>query len=107
MRIRDLVVSSYGRALRKGWWDTAPSVPEKLALVHSEVSEALEAYRDGAMHTTVTETGKPEGFATELADVVIRIADLCGHLGIDLESAVEQKAAYNETRPYRHGGKKA
>lgn len=36
--------------------------------------------------------------AVELADAVIRIADLCGHLGIDLEAAIDLKMAYNETR---------
>lgn len=46
---------------------------------------------------------KPEGVAVELADAVIRIADLCGHLGIDLEAAIDLKMAYNETRPFKHG----
>ena len=81
-------------------------MPEKLALIHSEISEALEDYRDGLMETTV-HAGKPEGFSIELADAVIRIFDLCGHLGIDLGEAVELKSAYNEMRPHRHGGKKA
>lgn len=48
---------------------------------------------------------KPEGVAVELADAVIRIADLCGHLGIDLEEVIEIKMAYNEGRPYKHGKK--
>jgi hypothetical protein len=38
---------------------------------------------------------------------VIRILDLCGALGIDLEEAMRMKHEYNKTRPYRHGGKKA
>ena len=48
---------------------------------------------------------KPEGFASELADVVIRVADVCGRLGLDLEAAVVEKMTYNATRPRRHGGK--
>lgn len=47
--------------------------------------------------------GKPEGIAVELADAVIRIADLCGALGIDLEEVIAKKMGYNESRPYRHG----
>lgn len=46
---------------------------------------------------------KPEGAAVELADAVIRIADLCGHLGIDLDAVIEEKMAYNADRPYKHG----
>lgn len=46
---------------------------------------------------------KPEGVAVELADAVIRIADLCGYLGIDLDTVISEKMAYNETRPFKHG----
>ena len=91
----------------KGWWEQ-PSVPEKLALVHSEVSEALEEYRNDRMDVWVMEgSKKPEGFGIELADAMIRIMDLAGYLDIDLEELIEKKMSYNETRPYRHGGKKA
>lgn len=50
---------------------------------------------------------KPEGRLFELADAVIRIADYCGKHGYDLQTAIKTKMAYNETRPYRHGGKLA
>ena len=46
---------------------------------------------------------KPEGVAVELADAVIRIADLCGHLGIDLDAVIRLKMTYNEGRPHKHG----
>jgi len=49
---------------------------------------------------------KPEGVPSELADAVIRIADLCGYYGINLEKAIEEKMSYNEKREYKHGGKK-
>lgn len=108
--IDDLVDESFDTAREKGWWeDDAPNIPEKLALIHSEVSEALEDYRTGASPTQVrtAENGKPEGFGIELADTIIRIADLCGYLGIDLTAMLQMKMAYNKGRPYRHGGKKA
>lgn len=67
------------------------------------MSEALEAYRDDEMTTTLSEKGKPEGLPSELADIVIRVADFAEHLGIDLEEEIRVKAAYNETRPPKHG----
>jgi NTP pyrophosphatase (non-canonical NTP hydrolase) len=102
-------------ARRKGWYEgqTGPDdmlepsrIPEKLALIHSEVSEALEAFRSDDMAARVGENGKPEGFAVELADVVIRCFDLAGALGINLEAAIHVKHEYNCTRPHRHGGKR-
>lgn len=53
------------------------------------------------------EFSKMEGIPSELADVVIRVMDMCEQYGIDLESAIAEKHTYNLTRPYRHGGKKA
>lgn len=112
MDIRSLVKECYTTALAHGWWegyvDRKKTIPEKLALIHSEVSEALEDYRNGDMAEAYHgHTGKPLGFPSELADIVIRVADLAGALGIDLEKAVVEKMAYNEKRPYRHGGKRA
>lgn len=71
------------------------------------MSEALEDWRVGAMETTFNENGKPAGFAIELADVLIRVADLAGRLNLNLEEAVAAKLAYNKNCPYRHGGKRA
>lgn len=97
-------------AVNNGWWIDADMkiVPEKLALIHAEISEALEEYRDGRMETWYADgSAKPEGFGVELADAIIRILDLCGYLGIDVGELVELKHGYNRTRPFRHGGKLA
>ena len=108
MDIKTLIHKSHKTATEKGWWDPPKrEIPELLALIHSEVSEALEAYRIGEIDTAWYEgNGKPEGFVIELADTVIRIAELCGEFGLDLESALTEKMAYNKTRPYRHGNKR-
>lgn|SRR6266498_4798570 len=93
-------------AVEKGWWEGEPNIPEKLMLIVSEASEALEDYRNGKDLTETTYTnGKPEGFPTELSDIVIRVLDLAGYLGIDMASAIAEKHNFNITRSYKHGGK--
>lgn len=82
-------------AVSKGWWDTPREIPELLCLVHSEVSEALEAFRHGDVLN----------FNEELADTLIRIFDIAGEYSIDLDKAVKVKMEINRNRPYRHGGK--
>lgn len=71
------------------------NVGEKLALVHSEVSEALEAYRKD-----LPDDHLPDrlGIEVELADAVIRIMGLASHLSLDVAGAIIEKAAYNDTR---------
>lgn len=121
--ISDWINACHGLSMEKGWYEgqlgihankqgsrlilNERFVPEKLCLIHSEVSEALECYRNSEMRTNVGSHGKPEGFPAELADVVIRCFDLAGAMGIDLEKEIEQKHEFNKTRPYRHGGKTA
>lgn len=95
-----------------GWHEDGETnlVPVKLALIHSEVSEALEEYRNGDItgREIYYNSGslKPEGFGIELADIVIRVLDLAESLGIDMEECLELKMKYNESRPYKHGGKR-
>lgn len=105
-------------AVEHGWWDDEENdnIPTKIALMHSELSEALEEYRDGRMdlwrrHFS-DEDGvphvheKPEGFGVELADLVIRVFDLAGRLGLDMGALIELKMEYNRGRPHKHGGRR-
>lgn len=116
MTISELVARAHDNAVKHGFWNPAPEFGTAIALIHSELSESLEEARAGKPELyfkevngfTVTDATerrreKPEGVAVELADAVIRIADLCGHLGIDLEAAIALKMDYNETRPFKHG----
>ncbi|MDR1631224.1 MAG: hypothetical protein LBS36_13585 [Oscillospiraceae bacterium] len=118
--INQLAKEIHENAVEKGWWEEEPSFAEIIALCHSELSEALEEYRDGNPNlyckTQKTEdcicdcescdVVKPEGIAVELADCVIRILDWCGKEGIDMNAIINTKHQYNKTRPYRHGGKR-
>jgi hypothetical protein len=71
------------------------NVPEMLCLIHSEISEALEGYRKNLMDDKLPHRKMIE---VELADALIRIADLAGYLNLDLGGAYVEKLLYNETR---------
>ena len=95
MLLKDLSIAIHDNAVKHGWWDTQRPIPELLCLVHSEVSEALEAYR----------IGNRPNFEEELADIIIRVLDMAEGLAIDLEDAILKKHAVNIKRSYRHGNK--
>ena len=111
--IKELSIVAHQIAKEHGWWDGKPREFAELSmLIVCEVSEAVEEYRNGhepqETYYSKDKQGndKMEGIPSELADIVIRVADMCGHYGIDLEKAILEKIEYNKSRPYKHGNKK-
>lgn len=85
---------------------------QKLDLIHEELCEALAEIRDNDAsngrpwsenYRKPERPDKPEGFPSEIADVVIRCMDLAGIVGFDLEDAVLEKLMFNLSRSKRHG----
>lgn len=133
MTLNKWVKEIHENAVAHGWWDDPRSFGDIVALCHSELSEALEEFREGRNETWYEclnhEAGclygerctgcgisskdspchyrskKPEGIEVELADCIIRILDYCGHAGIDIDECIAIKHEYNKTRSYKHGGK--
>lgn len=127
MNINTLIELSHATAKEKGFWDSERNLPELLMLTVSELSEALEALRKEHKsspdivtslynsyvedpHPMDIETFKNEfqnhvknSFEDEIADTAIRLFDLCGGLGIDLETHILLKINYNKLRGYKHG----
>lgn len=109
--IESLMKECHATAVEKGWWDDKHSrtLAECIALMHSELSEALECERDPdfLLNSVQYEDGKkPVGVASEFADTIIRIFDCCEAYDIPLALAIKEKMEYNKTRSHRHGGKK-
>ena len=95
MTLRELQVEAHRTARAKGFWDRPREDGTLIALMHSELSEALEVLRKPA--------GSTDELGEELADLVIRVGDYCEHKGIDLGCAVRDKLRANITRPLMHG----
>ncbi len=89
----------YHDSAAAGWWtgqeDLNLVVPVKLCLIHSEISEAMEGHRKNMADEKLPHRPAIE---VELADAVIRIADLAGRLGLDVGGAIDEKMEYNRHR---------
>ncbi len=107
--LNELAEQINDNARNKGWWDEPRTTGDILMLCTCELAEAMEELRNGHRTTEVyyneDNPEKPEGIPIELADTIIRILDFCSQRGIDIDSAIKVKMAFNETRPYKHGGK--
>lgn len=132
--INKLASEVYENARNKGFYDQEKNIGEMLCLIHSEVSEALEADREGRYFKTspniktwwILAMADPDfidtffadkdfkeafdahvknTFEDELADIVIRVMDLAAFKRVDLESHIKAKIRYNSLRERMHGKK--
>lgn len=113
--LKKLVATCHGAAKKSGWWNnldtgeplalTQELVGDKLMLIVTEIAEAKEGHRKNLNDDHIPHRPMVE---VELADAVIRIADLAGMMGLDLAGAVIDKLVYNKTRPdYKIENRKA
>jgi len=115
VNISEYMTEAHATAVEKGWWqDGDRNFGEQIALMHSELSEALEHYREYGLDPKFMmfddgdfDPVKPDGIAVEFADLLIRLFDTCERYHIPLESALQVKMKYNKTRPFRHNNKLA
>lgn len=124
--LNDAAQYIHGNNKAKGFWDKERNVGEALMLVTSELGEAMDAHqnshfadwdafkkdmsrflevddRETACFAEAFKLNIKDSFEDEVADAIIRLLDLCGGLGIDIEKHIQHKVHFNTTRPRLHG----
>jgi len=101
--LNDLANQAMEIVKQNGWdvikesdWEDTYKIPALLALIGSEVSEALEAFRKN----------DKENFKEEMTDILIRAVDMASIFDPDIEQTIANKMAKNKSRGYKHGGKR-
>ena|SRR5690348_15207985 len=122
--LNDLAQAIYQRNIEKGFYEKEKNIGEMLCFIHSEVSEALEADRNRS-YCKMSQSEKnvlfgwtrdedfvndyklkvKGTFEEEMADILIRVLDMCAFKGIDIVAHVSAKIRYNQSREKYHGKK--
>ena len=92
MKINELSLKAHKTAVNKGFYDRIRMIPELLMLIVTELGEACQEDRKG----------NEDKFKEEIADVYIRLGDMCGYLNINIEEEILRKMKINKNRPHKH-----